>query len=92
MTMFANIVYGTRLTDVNTCYKMMRTDMLRDMNLECERFEFCTEVTSKLARQHEKIIEVPMHYYPRSVKEGKKLGIRDGIKAITTILKFRFRK
>ena len=70
----------------------MRSDLIKDLNLECERFEFCTEVNGKLARRKEKIIELPMHYYPRSLDEGKKLRIIDGLEAIYTIIKFRYFK
>lgn len=90
VTWFANMVNGTSLTDVNTCYKMMRSEILKDLKLDCKGFEFCTEVNGKLARRNESIVELPMHYFPRSTEEGKKLQVWDGVIAIFTILKYRF--
>jgi glycosyltransferase involved in cell wall biosynthesis len=86
----ANVLFGGRLADEATCYKAVRTDVLRGMNLRCERFEFCPEVTAKLLRSGEKILEVPVHYHARTVAEGKKIHWYDGLEAIWTLLKYRF--
>lgn len=87
-----NILYGQHITDEPTCYKLIPTKMLKDMRLQCERFEFCPEVTAKLSRMGEKIHEVPIHYYPRSIEEGKKIRWKDGVEAIATLLRYRFWK
>lgn len=82
-------LYRTRLTDEATCYKVFRTADLRAMELTCERFEFCPEVTAKACRLGIEILEVPVSYVPRSANEGKKLRARDGWQALCTLWKFR---
>lgn len=92
LTWWTNLLYGTEITDEPTCYKMIKTDLFKKLNLKCERFEFCPEVTAKIARQGIKIYEVPINYRPRSKNEGKKINWRDGIEAAWTLLKYRFLK
>ena len=82
--------YRQKITDEATCYKMFRTELLKSIPLECNGFEFCPEVTAKVARRGYKIVEVPIHYYPRSFEQGKKIRARDGWKAIKTLFKYRF--
>lgn len=91
LTWATNLLYGTRLTDVMTCYKMFRTDLLKSLPLDCTGFEFETEVTARLARRGIRICEVPISYHPRSPKEGKKIGWRDGFRALSPLLRYRFR-
>ena len=86
----ANLLYGTRLTDEATCYKMFRASLLRSLPLRCERFEFCPEVTARVAKRGEKILEVPIRYHYRTRAQGKKIGWRDGFEAIWTLLRYRF--
>ena len=86
----ANLLYHGHLTDEATCYKAVRTDLLRDMKLRCERFEFCPEVTAKLLRQRRSIFEVPVRYKARSVAEGKKIHWYDGLEAVWTLIRYRF--
>lgn len=90
VTMIANILYNQRLTDEPTCYKVFEADFLRSIPLECTRFEFCPEVTAKVAKRGIKIKELPISYYPRSIAEGKKIAWYDGIEAIWVLFKFRF--
>jgi hypothetical protein len=71
-------LYRIRLTDVMTGYKVFPTEALFRMELECQRFEFCTEVTAKAVRLGIPIIEVPVTYLPRSKRDGKKIRWRDG--------------
>ncbi|MDD4900805.1 MAG: glycosyltransferase family 2 protein [Patescibacteria group bacterium] len=92
ITWFTNLLYGTKITDEPTCYKMFRTDFLKSINLECKRFEFCPEITAKIARRGIKIYEVPISYRPRHKSEGKKINWRDGLEALWTLLKYRFTK
>ena len=89
LTRTANLLYGQHLTDEATCYKMFRTRLLRSLNLKCTGFEFCPEVTAKVARRGIRIREVPISYSPRSVQQGKKIGWGDGIEAMLTLLKYR---
>lgn len=84
------LLYFRRLTDEATCYKAFRTDLLRKMNLECKRFEFCPEVTAKSIRLGEKILEVPIDYVPRSKAAGKKIRWTDAPDAFWTLFKHRF--
>ena len=85
------MLYGVTLTDEATCYKMFRTSDLRRMQLQCERFEFCPEVTAKAAVNGLKICEVHVAYTHRSDALGKKLRKRDAFAAIWTLIRFRFR-
>lgn len=88
VTWVANAIYRLHLTDEPTCYKMFDRNLLRRMDLECDGFEFCSEVTSKAARMGEPIIEVPIFYYPRKKSEGKKIRARDGLIAVRTLIRF----
>ncbi|MCR4412686.1 MAG: glycosyltransferase, partial [Thermoguttaceae bacterium] len=83
------LLYGVRITDEATCYKAFPTATLRAMDLRCERFEFCPEVTAKSCRMGLKIIEVPIRYHARTTREGKKLRWHDGIEALRTLWRWR---
>jgi glycosyltransferase involved in cell wall biosynthesis len=85
-----NLLYGSALTDEATGYKLLRTDLLRSLDLQDDGFEFCPEVTGKVLRRGIEIHEVPISYQPRSADEGKKIGWRDGLRAIWTLVKQRF--
>ncbi len=84
------LLYRTRLSDVMTCYKVFPTSRLKAMHLSCKRFEFCSEVTAKAIRMGIQIIEVPISYWPRSKKQGKKIRLADGWPNIRVL--FRYRK
>ena len=86
----ANILYGTRLTDEATCYKVFRASLLKSLPLRCERFEFCPEVTARVAKRGERILEIPIRYHYRTRAQGKKIGWRDGFEAIWTLIRYRF--
>ena len=90
LTTLANIVNGTKLTDMETCYKVMRTSILKDISLYSDRFGFEPEITAKLAKRKCKIVEVPISYRGRDYHEGKTVSWKDGIAAIFHILRFRF--
>ncbi len=90
ITLAANLIHGIHITDEPIGYKAFKTSVLRSLHLECERFEFCPEVTAKIARRHIPIVEVPVKYEPRSTAEGKKLNWKDGVQAIWILLKYRF--
>ena len=90
ITLVANILYNAKITDEPTCYKVFRADIIRNINLKCRRFEFCPEVTAKIRKKGYKIYEVPIRYYPRSIKEGKKINWLDGVEAIWTLIKYKF--
>ena len=86
------LLYGYRLTDEATCYKAFRGEILARMDLHCQRFEFCPEVTAKACRMGVRLLEVPIRYKPRSRDEGKKIRWQDGVEAITTLFRWRFAK
>ncbi|MCB0195513.1 MAG: glycosyltransferase family 2 protein [Anaerolineae bacterium] len=89
LTWFTNVLYGSRLTDMETAYKAFKADVIAGIKLDCHRFEFEPEVTGKLLRKGFDIKEVPISYNPRTEEEGKKIGWRDGYTAIWTLLKYR---
>jgi glycosyltransferase involved in cell wall biosynthesis len=84
-------LYGARLTDVNTCYKVLRTDLYPRLALRCERFEYCAEVTAKLCRLGVPIVERPIAYHPRTRAEGKKIGWRDAAQFAWSLAAWRVR-
>lgn len=90
LSALTNLLYGSRITDEPTCYKVFDAALLRDIPLTCTRFEFCPEVTAKVLRRGIDIVEIPIDYFPRKKNEGKKIGLRDGIEAVWTLLKYRF--
>jgi dolichol-phosphate mannosyltransferase len=87
----ATLLYGKRITDEATAYKLFRADVMKGLPLKCERFEFCPEVTARLLKSGQRIEEVPIRYTGRTAEEGKKIGWRDGVEAMWTLLKYRFR-
>jgi len=90
LSLLANLLYGLRITDEATGYKMFRREVINGLDLRCEGFEFCPEVTAKVARRGHTIVEVPIRYSPRDVSDGKKIRWRDGWIAIWTLLRWRF--
>ncbi len=91
LTGLTNVLYGSRLTDMETCYKVMRTDVAQALQLEANRFDIEPEITAKLLRAGHAIVERPVRFEPRSRAQGKKIGWRDGVHAIVVLAKHRFR-
>ena len=90
LNLVTNLLYGLRLTDEATCYKVFRADLLKALPLRCERFEFCPEVTALVAPRGERILELPIAYHFRTRAQGKKIGWRDAFKAFFKLLRYRF--
>jgi dolichol-phosphate mannosyltransferase len=90
LTHLTNLLYRAGIHDEATCYKVFRRSLISQIDFQCQRFEFCPEVTAKLCRMGEKIAEVPISYRPRSTGEGKKIRYSDGWLAIWTLLRCRF--
>jgi glycosyltransferase involved in cell wall biosynthesis len=88
LTSISNAFTNLNLTDMETCYKLFRTDIIQGIKLKEKRFGFEPEVTAKVARVHARIYEVGISYYGRTYEEGKKIGWRDGFRAIWCILKY----
>lgn len=91
LTFLTNFLYGTKITDEATCYKMVSRSALEKLNLCSVGFEFCPEITAKIARQKIIIHEIPIDYMPRSRAEGKKIKLRDGFIAVWTLLKYKIK-
>lgn len=90
VTFFTNLLYNSKITDEPTCYKVFKADIFKKIKLTCKGFEFCPEITAKVLKLGYKIYEVPISYFPRSQKQGKKINWRDGVKAIYYLFKYRF--
>jgi glycosyltransferase involved in cell wall biosynthesis len=90
LTLVTNILYDTMLSDMETCYKVMRAGVVRSMTLRSTRFEIEPELTAKIFKRGYRVCEVPITYYGRSYHEGKKITWRDGFGALWTLVKYRF--
>jgi glycosyltransferase involved in cell wall biosynthesis len=89
LTFLANLLYGVNISDESTCYKLVRTELMKSLNLQCRRFEFCPELVAKLGKRKVRIFEIPIKYSPRKLQEGKKIRWHDGLHAIWTLVRHR---
>lgn len=89
LTALSNLFTGLNITDMETCYKCFKREVIQSIDLKEDRFGFEPEITSKIAKKGIKIKEVPISYYPRTNEEGKKIGFKDGLRAIYCIWKYR---
>lgn len=92
LTFVTNVLYGTRLSDMETCYKVLRADVVKGFELSADGFDIEPEITAKLAKAGYEIIEVPVSYEGRSAAAGKKIKWADGLTALWTLAKLRFSK
>jgi glycosyltransferase involved in cell wall biosynthesis len=90
LTMLTNVLFGARLTDMETGYKVFRRPVLEKIHISCDRFNFEPEITAKVAKTRCRVYEVPISYSGRTYDEGKKIGMLDGFAALWAIIKFRF--
>jgi glycosyltransferase involved in cell wall biosynthesis len=90
LTVLTNLLYGTALSDMETCYKVFRAEVINSIPLRSRRFELEPEITAKLLKRGYRIHEVPISYQGREYHQGKKLTWRDGITALWTLIKYRF--
>jgi glycosyltransferase involved in cell wall biosynthesis len=90
LTGITNVLYNTMLTDMETCYKVMRSDVLRSMTLKSDSFGIEPELTAKIFKRGYRVYEVPITYDGRGYEEGKKITWRDGLVALWVLLKYRF--
>ena len=90
LTILSNILNSQNLTDAHTCYKIINRELFDKIKLEEHTFSFCPEVTTKISKLGEKIIEIPINYYGREYDEGKKIKTIDGFIAIKALFKYRF--
>jgi len=92
-TKLTNLLYGSRLTDMNTCYKVLKAGILKnEITLDATGFDFDQELTAKILKKGYKITEVPISYRPRRWEEGKKVNWKTGLLAVWTLLKYRIKK
>ena len=90
LTLITNVLFNTILTDMETCYKAFRGDLLRSLRLRSNRFDFEPEVTAKVLKRGAKLYEVPITFRGRGFEEGKKITWRDGAVALWTLIRYRF--
>ena len=90
LTLLTNILYNSILSDMETGYKLFKSEVIKSLPLNARRFDFEPEVTAKLLKRRIRIFEVPISFYPREYSEGKKIGLRDAFEASWTLLKYRF--
>ena len=91
LSFMTRILYGTFLTDMETCYKAFRADFIKGITIESNRFDFEPEITAKILKKNAHFKEIPISYNARQESEGKKITWKDGVQAIFTLLKYRFK-
>ena len=89
LTGLSNLFTGLKVTDMETCYKAFKGDLIRSIDIVENRFGFEPEITAKMAKKKVKLKEVPIHYYPRTKEEGKKIKLKDGFRALYCIAKYK---
>tara|TARA_B100001057_G_C22805898_1_gene933424 strand:+ start:1164 stop:1871 length:708 start_codon:yes stop_codon:yes gene_type:complete len=92
LTILSNLLNGQQLTDAHTCYKVFKREIFLKLNLKENDFAFCPEVNTKISLLNEKILELPISYKGRNVQEGKKIRFKDALKALLTIIKYKYLK
>lgn len=90
LTLLTQLLFGGNVSDMETCYKVVRRQLMLDLNLVSNRFEIEPEITAKLLKRKVKIVEVPISYQARQTREGKKIGVKDGLVAIRRLVYWRF--
>jgi glycosyltransferase involved in cell wall biosynthesis len=90
LSLLTNVLFNTTISDMEVGYKAFRGDLIRSIDLRSDDFAFEAEVTAKILRRHVRLYEVPISYYGRTYAEGKKIGWRDGVRAIVALLRYRF--
>jgi glycosyltransferase involved in cell wall biosynthesis len=91
LTTATNVLFGSSITDMETCYKIMRTEVARSLQLDANRFDIEPQITARVLRNGHRIHELPVKFEPRSRAQGKKIGWRDGVRALEVLFKERFR-
>ncbi len=90
LTLITNIMFDTTLSDMETCYKVLRADLAKTLNIKSDRWGVDPEITAKVLKRGNRIFEVPISYYGREFYEGKKINWRDGFVVLWTLIKYRF--
>jgi glycosyltransferase involved in cell wall biosynthesis len=90
LTFLTNVLYNTILTDMETCYKVFRADVIKNIQIKSNRFDFEPEITAKILKRKYKLYEMPISYSGRDFNEGKKISWKDGFAAVWALVKYRF--
>jgi glycosyltransferase involved in cell wall biosynthesis len=90
LTFMTRVLFGGRISDMETCYKVVRRELMLSLKLVSNRFEIEPEITTKLLKRKVKLVEVPITYHARKAHEGKKIGVKDGIQAVRELIRWRF--
>jgi glycosyltransferase involved in cell wall biosynthesis len=90
LTFITNLLYNSIISDMETCYKVFRADVIKNIQIKSNRFDFEPEITAKVLKRKYKLFEMPISYYGRDFKEGKKITWRDGFSAVWALIKYRF--
>ena len=90
LTIITNILYGANLTDMETCYKVFKSEYVKNLNIKSNRFDFEPEITAKVLKKGARLYELSISYYGREFAEGKKITWKDGFHALWALIKFRF--
>lgn len=90
LSLLTNILYGSTLTDMETCYKAFKADFIKGIEIKSKRFDFEPEITAKVLKRGARLYELPVSYYGREFSEGKKITWKDGFHAIIALVKYRF--
>ena len=90
LTLMTRVLYGTYMTDMETCYKAFRADVIKGISIKSNRFDFEPEITAKVLKRNVRFMEVPISYNARKNEEGKKITWKDGVQAVWTLIKYRF--
>lgn len=90
LSLITRLLFGVKLTDMETCYKAFKADFIKDITIESDRFDFEPEITAKVLKKGVRFAELPISYNARAVSEGKKIGWKDGVQAVYTLFKYRF--
>ena len=90
LTFLTNLLYNTILSDMETGYKVFKREIVKDMKIRANRFDFEPEFTAKILKRKARVYEVPISFNPRDYEDGKKIGIGDAFQAVWTLLKYRF--
>jgi glycosyltransferase involved in cell wall biosynthesis len=90
LTLVTNLLYGTRLSDMETCYKLFKAELLKGIRIRSQRFNFEPEITAKVLKRKARLLEVPISYNGRQFSEGKKITWRDGLAAMVSLIRYRF--
>jgi len=91
LTAATNVLFGSSITDMETCYKIMRSEVARALQLDANRFDIEPQITARVLRRGHRIHELPVKFEPRSRAQGKKIGWRDGVRAVEVLFRERFR-